>query len=158
MNKKQCKICGRIYMYNLLAGVQRCICGSIEYKPLIIPKLFDIKDKSKKDCKDFSSKPIYHDVPIKAVAQLGHVTLAAKKKYGNTNTWRDVDAESALRYANALMRHTLAFLGGEVIDPETGIDHRILAMWNAGASWETEELWRKYVGNAYDEEKENDMK
>lgn len=90
----------------------------------------------KKDMKDFKNKPTYHDIPIKAVTQLGYVPLAAYKKYKNTETWKNFDVDSATRYANACLRHLLAYMGGERIDAETQIDHRILAMWNAGASWE----------------------
>jgi len=116
-----------------------------------------------KDCKDYSNKPVYDDVPIVAFSELGQVALAAKKKYGNTETWRNFCPESKIRYWNAGLRHAFAWIRGEKLtyawlgDKTVDIDllergyelsHLTLAMWNFGAAREAE-MWYKNIARRH---------
>ncbi len=51
--------------------------------------------------------------------EVGHVLSHGAIKYA-ANGWQHVDAE---RYHAALLRHMLAYMAGEQLDPETGLHH-----------------------------------
>lgn len=65
-------------------------------------------------------------IPLQAVCRPGEFGIG---KYGLCN-WRQVDGGRE-RYQNALMRHFLAHLDGELYDPETNILHMAHVGWNA---------------------------
>jgi hypothetical protein len=54
-------------------------------------------------------------IPVCAVHAHGHA------KYGPYN-WRETPVE-AMTYAHAIMRHLVAWIDGEDLDPETGLSH-----------------------------------
>ncbi len=51
--------------------------------------------------------------------EVGHVLAHGATKYGQRN-WQYVERD---RYYAAAMRHLLAYMGGETVDPETGYHH-----------------------------------
>jgi hypothetical protein len=63
-------------------------------------------------------------IPVCAVHAHGHA------KYGPYN-WRETPVE-AMTYAHAIMRHLVAWIDGEDLDPETGLSH--IAHIAAGAN------------------------
>jgi hypothetical protein len=71
---------------------------------------------------------IKHDTDKAPIALIPHEALVAEaqvwgfgaKKYG-LNNWRG--GLSVLRICNALLRHTVAIISGEDIDPESGLPH-----------------------------------
>lgn len=65
-------------------------------------------------------------VPPVAIAYLGMALREGGKKYGPYN-WRDLKVES-MTYVGAALRHILAYLDGEDIDPDSGNPHIAHAM------------------------------
>ena len=65
--------------------------------------------------------------PVGAMLELGRVYGYGAQKYDEHN-WRKGYAWS-LSFA-ALMRHVMAFWGGENIDPESGLHHLAHAQWH----------------------------
>lgn len=54
------------------------------------------------------------------IVDLGKVLTFGAQKYA-PNNWQK--CEDTSRYKDALLRHIFAYLGGEEVDPETGIPH-----------------------------------
>jgi hypothetical protein len=96
--------------------------------------LVDNKQISKVDLKDYSSKLPLSQIQWKAIANdrgvLG-VYKFAQKKYGNILSWRNRTPDSVQRYTDALIRHLLRILDGEVTDPESKLPHMAHLCWNA---------------------------
>lgn len=69
-----------------------------------------------------------------AVTAMVKVGSDGARKYTD-NGWKTVPAGKA-RYEDALLRHLLAHLSGEVLDPESGSPHISHCMWNAAAIYE----------------------
>jgi len=61
---------------------------------------------------------------VEAVAR---VREHGAKKYGGTESWQKV---ASSRYIDALLRHVLAFAGGEELDAESGMHH----LWHAATN------------------------
>lgn len=74
--------------------------------------------------------------PPSLVMAVANVSEYGRKKYGEGETWREVEVA---RYRNALYRHWLAYLDGEQYDPESGMPHMWHVAWNASAIIELEE-------------------
>lgn len=72
--------------------------------------------------KDDKNKPRPSLMPPEALLQITKVFNDGAKKYG-TDNWRDFADGDIARYTDALYRHLLAFISGEVFDPETGSHH-----------------------------------
>ena len=71
------------------------------------------------------------------------------KKYG-VMKWRDVALEK-VDYYNAAMRHIISSISGEVLDPESGINHLSKAI--AGIIiYEDYKIGANYTESAYDQE------
>lgn len=88
-----------------------------------------LKNSSPKDAaKKFDTDKVRMDLlsPI-ALAEIAKAFTVGEKKYGEHN-WRSGFKWS--RLLGALLRHTIAFMGGEDKDPETGLSH----MAHAGAT------------------------
>jgi hypothetical protein len=75
-----------------------------------------------------SGKLDYTLVPFSALDDAVRVLMFGAEKYDREN-WKLLD-NGEQRYKAALMRHLLAFAGGEECDPETGIRHTAHAMVN----------------------------
>ena len=69
-----------------------------------------------------------------AVQAMVKVGSDGARKYTD-NGWKTVPDGKA-RYEDALLRHLLAHLGGEDVDPESGSPHISHCMWNAAAIYE----------------------
>ena len=69
-----------------------------------------------------------------AVEAMVKVGSDGARKYTD-NGWKTVPNGKA-RYEDALLRHLLAHLSGEVLDPESGSPHISHCMWNAAAIYE----------------------
>jgi len=85
----------------------------------------------KGDLKDWSNKLEYHPLQWKAIKAVARIIQFAKRKYGNVNSWRERDEGSYNRYLDALQRHMIAHINGELIDPESGETHLAHCAWNA---------------------------
>lgn len=59
-------------------------------------------------------------VPPAVVYAISQVREYGIGKYGAEEAWRDVEPS---RYMDALLRHTLARVAGEVYDEESGLPH-----------------------------------
>ena len=64
--------------------------------------------------------------------EVGEVLELGARKYGEHN-WRLVSRQ---RYVAATMRHLLAFMAGEVYDPESGKQHLAHCATNVMCLWE----------------------
>ena len=64
-----------------------------------------------------------------ALLDVGYIGTFGAKKY-TPNGWKEVD-NAQERYESALLRHTLAAVGGNPYDSETGHLHLAHAAWNA---------------------------
>jgi len=64
------------------------------------------------------TKPSTCRIPPVALLQLGAVMALGARKYGPFN-WREKRVTTSV-YADAIMRHFLAYLDGETADPESG--------------------------------------
>ena len=66
-------------------------------------------------------------VPYKELESVAKVMTFGAKKYAD-NGWKGVSKE---RYLAALMRHFVAYMDGEIIDPESGLPHMAHIRCNA---------------------------
>jgi len=73
----------------------------------------------------------------RALLAVAEVSGFGYEKYKEWNGWRKV-ANGDQRYADALLRHTLARASGETFDPESKLRHAAQAAWNALAVLELE--------------------
>lgn len=60
-------------------------------------------------------------VPPVSILQEARALAVGAQKYGPYN-WRDYPVQSMV-YVEAALRHILAYMDGETIDPETGVHH-----------------------------------
>ena len=87
------------------------------------------KERNKPGVKDDAQKLNYELIPPEAIKGLAQVLTFGANKY-TRNGWQIVpDARD--RYTGALMRHLEAWRSGEMIDPETGINHMYHVLCNA---------------------------
>lgn len=66
-------------------------------------------------------------VPPALMWAVGAIRTYGAQKYGDPENWRQVEPE---RYRGALLRHIMAYLGGERNDPESGYPH----LWHAACN------------------------
>lgn len=61
-------------------------------------------------------------VPVDLIKAVAEVRMYGNAKYpdGGTDNWKQVEPQ---RYKDALYRHWLAYLDGEVVDMESGLPH-----------------------------------
>lgn len=59
-------------------------------------------------------------VPVSLIRAVGAVREYGTKKYRDPENWKRVEAQ---RYRDALYRHWLAYLDGEMYDSESGLPH-----------------------------------
>jgi hypothetical protein len=84
-----------------------------------------------------NEKPRFDLLPPMAVTEMAKVLTFGAKKYAPDN-WRKVPDAKA-RYTAALLRHAFAYLGGEVEDTETQLNHMAHIMCCAAFLIELEE-------------------
>lgn len=63
---------------------------------------------------------LYKDL-VNELEDIAKVLSFGAKKYGSRN-WQNLD-NAQERYTAALIRHTNAFMKGELLDPESGLSH-----------------------------------
>lgn len=78
-----------------------------------------IKPNDEGGIKYDGDKPDYSLVPFKALDEVVKVLTYGAAKYDRFN-WEKVEAR---RYQAAALRHISAYMQGEKIDPESGINH-----------------------------------
>lgn len=93
-------------------------CG-VEFEDLMHQKTCN-KCKSTKGYKKDGGKPRPALMGVKALLGLSKVLAFGAAKYDDDN-WRHGMAWR--RVADALLRHLLAWLGGEDVDPDSGLPH-----------------------------------
>lgn len=71
--------------------------------------------------KDDAGKPRWTLLPWVPLSQVVNVLEFGAKRYA-VNNWQKVP-DASTRYADAAMRHVVARLGGERMDPESGLPH-----------------------------------
>lgn len=76
----------------------------------------DVSQSAKSD----AGKPRPTLVPCSLIHAVTAIREYGTQKYHDPENWRKVDPE---RYRNALYRHWLAYLDGEVCDAESGLPH-----------------------------------
>ena len=67
------------------------------------------------------SKPRFSLIPLAPLQDVIAVLEFGARKYG-TDNWKHVENPKQ-RYLDAFMRHTMAYMSGELIDPESGLPH-----------------------------------
>lgn len=72
------------------------------------------------DAKADQGKPRPSLVPVSLIKAVTAVREYGCKKYNDPENWRKVEPQ---RYVDALYRHWLAYLGGEILDKESGLPH-----------------------------------
>lgn len=68
-----------------------------------------------------AGKPRWSLIPWRGLARVVDVLEFGARKYAPGN-WRKVNDAQA-RYTDALLRHVVAYAGGEIDDPESGLHH-----------------------------------
>ncbi|MDD3307723.1 MAG: DUF5664 domain-containing protein [Acetobacterium sp.] len=67
-----------------------------------------------------TGKPRPTLVPVSLINAVTEIREYGCKKYSSPDNWLSVEPQ---RYRDALYRHWLAYLEGEVSDPESGLPH-----------------------------------
>lgn len=76
--------------------------------------------KNSQSAKADNGKPRPTLVPTSLIRAVTEIREYGCKKYHDPDNWRKVEPQ---RYRDALYRHWLAYLEGEVDDPESGLPH-----------------------------------
>jgi len=86
-----------------------------------------------------AGKPMWRLLQWRALRRVAEVATAGAKKYSPDN-WKSFPPDEArIRYTDAMLRHTAAWLIGERYDPESGQPHLAHIAWNALSLLEFEE-------------------
>lgn len=80
-----------------------------------------MKAQKEKGVKFDEEKPRWDLLPFREVGQVVDVLTMGAIKYSDDN-WKNVPGAKR-RYIAAAMRHIVARLGGEIRDPESGVNH-----------------------------------
>ena len=64
----------------------------------------------------------YELLPAKAIEEVVQVLDFGAKKYGR-NDWRNFKEEDLPKLMGAALRHIFAYMRGEEVDKQTGVDH-----------------------------------
>lgn len=89
----------------------------------------ELLEKPTMGAKFDEDKPVIGLVPPRALEEEAHVWTFGAKKYSRWN-WRK--GIKYTRILSAILRHTIAIMKGEDIDPETGRLHAASIRCNAG--------------------------
>lgn len=82
--------------------------------------------------KNDNGKPRPDLIPAGFLLEAGEIMSFGAQKYGEEN-WKN--CEDTQRYKAALLRHVLAYLSGEIVDPESGKSHLSHICCNSGFLW-----------------------
>jgi len=69
-----------------------------------------------------SGKPMVSLVEPKFILGIADILTFGAEKYGKNN-WKLAKEDDMARYKDALMRHLMSYLDGELLDPESGKPH-----------------------------------
>ena len=69
-----------------------------------------------------TDKPMVSLVEPKYILGTAAVLTMGAKKY-DVDNWKNAKPEDVRRIKDSLLRHTLAYLDGEALDPESGLSH-----------------------------------
>lgn len=97
----------------------------------------EILSKPKDSAKHDDGKPRPTLVPTSLIRAVTAIREYGCQKYHDPDNWRKVEPQ---RYRDALYRHWLAYLEGEVVDPESGLPHIWHCACNIAFLIEMEEL------------------
>lgn len=75
-------------------------------------------------------KPMVSLVQPNFILGMAEVMTVGAKKYSINNWKLGSTPEDIRRYQDAVLRHTLAYIDGEHLDPETGLSHAYHAACN----------------------------
>ena len=116
------KSCIDCYMWPYGVHTKTCSeCHDLSnWKPNLPDNVTDIGSGNKQEAKADSGKPRPTLVPASLVNAVTAVREFGCKKYHDPDNWRRVEPQ---RYRDALYRHWLAYLSGEITDPESGLPH-----------------------------------
>lgn len=77
-------------------------------------------DRVNREAKADAGKPRPTLVPVSLIRAVTAVREYGTEKYNDPENWRGVEPQ---RYRDALYRHWLAYLSGEIYDAESGLPH-----------------------------------
>lgn len=77
-------------------------------------------DRVNRDAKADAGKPRPTLVPVSLIRAVTAIREYGCAKYHDPENWRNVEPQ---RYRDALYRHWLAYLDGEIYDAESGLPH-----------------------------------
>jgi len=109
--QKSCENCG-----NNDGTKIKCTKSCYDYDKWIPMLPIEPEQSAKAD----SGKPRPTLVPPSLIRAVTAIREYGAQKYGDDDNWKQVEPQ---RYRGALYRHWLAYLEGEVNDPESGLPH-----------------------------------
>lgn len=87
-------------------------------------------DLMKRDfMKSDEDKPMISLIEPSFIIGIAEVMTYGAKKYG-INNWKQATSKDIRRIKDSLLRHTLAYTSGELLDPETHLSHSYHATCN----------------------------
>ena len=132
-----CWICGRQFLATHIMGDPVCpACEktkikkvelSDEYQHNHLQEAMDYALKEKGFVKRDSGKLRWSLMPFEELEDVVKVLMHGAEKYSPDN-WKKCD--DITRYKDALMRHAVAYVSGDKIDPEFGLSHLAHAICN----------------------------
>ena len=124
MKCEYCKI--ETKQLNLIRGKWTCIsCGTYNNKDLMKA----LKTSEPVFTKHDTGKPMVSLVESEFILGVAEVLTMGAKKYAVDN-WKLMTDEDIRRVKDSLLRHTLAYTSGELIDKESGLSH----LYHAGCN------------------------
>lgn len=82
----------------------------------------ELKQSVEDFIKQDTDKPMVSLIEPKFILGIAEVLTFGAKKY-EIDGWKKAKLSDMRRYKDALLRHTLAYIDGETIDPESGLSH-----------------------------------
>lgn len=79
--------------------------------------------------KSDEDKPMISLIEPSFIIGIAEVMTYGAKKYG-INNWKQATSKDIRRIKDSLLRHTLAYTSGELLDPETHLSHSYHATCN----------------------------
>lgn len=113
-----CPVCGHPKHYG------QAQCGAAAYGDPCATCLCTDAQAAKAD----AGKLRYDLIPHGALTELARIYTYGAAKY-EADSWRTVP-DAIPRYRAAAWRHWVAYLSGEILDPESGLPHLAHLAWN----------------------------
>jgi hypothetical protein len=138
MTEKTCETCelhAQLMDRRTLMPDECFFCGPLERENWR-PRAEETEQDPAQEAKADSGKWRPTLVPVSLIRAVGAVREYGTKKYRDPENWKRVEAQ---RYRDALYRHWLAYLEGEMNDIESGLPHLWHVATNAAFLIEMEE-------------------